>query len=119
MGKLLSVKDASFRNLAGITLDNLNKVGGDISFVSNSFESLEMPNVTEVGGTLTLSNNKQLTRLTVPELRRLGGALSLGNNTQLTEVNAFPHLEEVDGSLDLTGSFEALQLPKLNDVWFM
>lgn len=75
-----------------------------------------MPNVTDIGGTLTVSNNKQLTKLTVPELRRLGGALSLGNNTQLVEVDAFPHLEEVDGSLDLTGSFEAVQLPKLNDV---
>ncbi|ORY94488.1 hypothetical protein BCR43DRAFT_476237 [Syncephalastrum racemosum] len=111
-----NIRDGSFRNLAGISLSGLTKVAGDISFISNTFDSLEMSNITEIGGTLTISNNKKLGKLSVPELTRLGGALSVGDNTQLNLVDAFPHLEEVDGTVDLTGSFDEVQLPKLSDV---
>lgn len=111
-----SIQDGSFRNLAGISLSGLNRVGGDISFISNTFDSLEMSNITEIGGTLTISNNKKLGKLSIPELTRLGGALSVGDNTQLSLVDAFQHLEEVDGTVDLTGSFDEIQLPKLSDV---
>lgn len=111
-----SLHQGSFRNLAGVSLDSLGKVDGDLSFISNTFSSLELPNVTEIAGTLTLSNNKQLSKLALPELHHLGGALSLGNNTELGTVDAFPKLEEVDGTLDLTGSFQEVKLPALSDV---
>ncbi|KAI9488631.1 hypothetical protein BDB00DRAFT_887253 [Zychaea mexicana] len=113
---LHALQQGSFRNLAGISMGSLDKVSGDLSFISNKFTSLELPKVTDVGGTFTLSNNNNLEKLSVPELRHLGGALSVGNNTRLTQVNAFAKLEEVDGTLDLTGSFDEVKLPQLQDV---
>ncbi|KAF7729509.1 hypothetical protein EC973_004183 [Apophysomyces ossiformis] len=113
---LLALNDGSFRNLAGIDFSNLNRISGDISFISNTFSSLSLPKLAEVAGTLTLSNNGQLSNLSMPQLRHLGGALSVGGNQRLEIIDAFPSLEEVDGTLDLTGGFDDVQLPHLNDV---
>ncbi|KAG0187963.1 hypothetical protein DFQ28_005622 [Apophysomyces sp. BC1034] len=113
---LLALNDGSFRNLAGIDFSSLSRISGDISFISNTFSSLSLPKLSDVAGTLTLSNNMQLSNLSMPQLRHLGGALSLGGNHHLEVVDAFPSLEEVDGTLDLTGSFDDIQLPHLNDV---
>ena len=106
----------SFRNLGGISIGELDKVGGDLSFISNKFSSLELSKMTDVSGTLTLSDNKDLEKLSVPELKHLGGALSVGNNTRLSHVDAFSKLEQVDGTVDLTGSFDEVKLPQLQDV---
>lgn len=71
--------------------------------------------MTQIGGTLTVTDNKQLQNLSVPEIQILGGALSLGNNTQLSHVD-LPKLQQVDGTVDITGSFEKIDLPSLVDV---
>ncbi|CDH53334.1 meiotic expression up-regulated protein [Lichtheimia corymbifera JMRC:FSU:9682] len=110
------LKDAAFRNLAGVALDNLKQVSGDISFISNTFGELSLPEISDVAGTLTITSNSQLSKLGLPKLQRLGGALSVGNNNNLGTIDSFPKLEEVDGTLDITGNFDEVQLPKLADV---
>lgn len=110
------LKDAAFRNLAGVALDSLKQVSGDISFISNTFGELSLPEISDVAGTLTITSNSQLSKLGLPKLQRLGGALSVGNNNNLATIDAFPKLEEVDGTLDITGNFDEVQLPKLADV---
>lgn len=102
--------------MRGISLDNLEKVSGDLSFISNTFTELGLGTIDEIGGTLTLTKNTNLEKLGLPKLRRLGGALSLSDNSALASIQAFPNLEEVDGTLDITGAFDEVQLPKLNDV---
>lgn len=72
--------------------------------------------MTDVSGTLTVAGNNKLEKLSVPELQSLGGALLVANNTRLDTVEAFPKLEQVDGSVDLTGSFRHIDLPKLQNV---
>lgn len=72
--------------------------------------------MTDVSGTLTVAGNNKLEKLSVPELQRLGGALLIANNTRLDAVEAFPKLEQVDGSVDLTGTFRLVDLPKLQNV---
>ena len=104
--------------MAGINLDGLKQVGGDISFISNKFSELNLKEVSEIEGTLTITNNNELSKLGLPKLRRLGGALSLGHNSQLGSIEAFPELEEVDGTLDIVGAFDEVKLPKLSDVSF-
>ncbi|KAK4509537.1 uncharacterized protein ATC70_007889 [Mucor velutinosus] len=116
LSQIDGVREATFRNVAQISLDNLKKVLGDISFISNSFESLEMPAATDISGTLTLTDNINLSNLSMPQLAHLGGALSVGGNTKLTNVNAFPNLQQVDGTLDITGGFDEVQFPALSDV---
>ncbi|CDH55375.1 cell wall protein ecm33 precursor [Lichtheimia corymbifera JMRC:FSU:9682] len=116
LSHLQSVQQGSFVDLANITLPNLEKVKGDLSFTDNHFDSLNLPNMTDVSGTLTVAGNNKLEKLSVPELQRLGGALLIANNTRLDAVEAFPKLEQVDGSVDLTGSFRLVDLPKLQNV---
>ncbi|KAI9253982.1 hypothetical protein BDA99DRAFT_587214 [Phascolomyces articulosus] len=111
-----SIKEGSFRNLAAINLDGLKQIVGDISFISNTFSELRLKELNDIGGTLTITNNNQLTKLSLPKLHRLGGALSLGQNSQLATIEAFPELEEVDGTLDIVGTFDEVKLPKLSDV---
>ena len=116
MNSIENIHDAAFRNVAHITLENLSKISQDISFISNTFESLELPAVTDITGTLTLTDNHNLSNLTLTKLSHLGGALSLNNNNKLATINGFPNLQQVDGTLDVTGAFDDVQLPSLIDV---
>ncbi|ORX42893.1 hypothetical protein DM01DRAFT_1296262 [Hesseltinella vesiculosa] len=114
--KLQELDVGTFRNLAGVSLKGLTMVSGDISFVSNGFDKLSLPAMKRVVGTLTLSDNKKLKQLSVPELAFLGGALSVVSNLELTSIDAFPKLEEIDGSLDVAGAFHELRFPVLADA---
>ncbi|KAG2194421.1 hypothetical protein INT47_003132 [Mucor saturninus] len=110
------LREGSFRNLAGIELTSLQKVSGDISFISNTFQSLDLPAAVDIIGTLTLTDNINLNNLSMSKLGHLGGALSVVGNNQLSSVNAFPSLQQVDGTLDLSGNFDEVQFPVLADV---
>lgn len=110
------MREATFRNLAGLNLDGLTRVSGDMSFISNTFESLDLPSMVDIAGTLTLTDNTQLNNLSMAKLGHLGGALSVSGNNKLTSITAFPNLQQVDGTLDITGGFDEVQLPVLNDV---
>lgn len=116
MENIGTINEATFRNVASISLGSLKKISGDISFIQNSFDTLDLPSTTDITGTLTLSDNLKLTNLSMAKLSHLGGALSLGGNLQLTSINAFPALQQVDGTLDLTGGFDEVQFPALADV---
>ncbi|CAO3662736.1 unnamed protein product [Rhizopus stolonifer] len=116
LAKVQSMRESTFRNVAGLNLDGLSRVLGDMSFISNSFDTLDMPSVTEISGTLTLTDNMQLNNLSMAKLSHLGGALSVSGNNNLASITAFPNLQQVDGTLDITGGFDEVQLPSLNDV---
>ncbi|KAI8989410.1 hypothetical protein BDB01DRAFT_718880 [Pilobolus umbonatus] len=114
--KLETTRDLTLRNVASITMSSLSKATGDISFISNSFDSLEIPEITDITGTLTLTDNLQLNNVSMPKLSHLGGALSVGGNSKLMLINSFPSLQQVDGTVDITGGFDEIQLPSLSDV---
>ncbi|KAI9258393.1 hypothetical protein EDC94DRAFT_613639 [Helicostylum pulchrum] len=116
LSSISGLREAAFRNVASVSLSSLQKVAGDISFISNSFDSLDLPLTTDIIGTLTLTENLNLNNLSMPRLTHLGGALSIVGNMKLTSINAFPSLQQVDGTLDLTGNFDEVQLPELVDV---
>ncbi|KAI8076752.1 uncharacterized protein BX664DRAFT_287533 [Halteromyces radiatus] len=116
LSSIQAVNVATFRNLASISLKELRQVAGDISFITNTFTALELPSVTGIAGTLTIADNIRLNSLSLPSLSRLGGALSISGNTELISVNAFPKLDEVDGTLDIVGNFDEVDLPALADV---
>ncbi|KAI8967982.1 hypothetical protein BDF20DRAFT_991604 [Mycotypha africana] len=113
---LSTLHDATFRDVAELSMKNLKKVSGDMSFISNSFENLQLPQTSEIAGTLTLTDNLRLYNLSMPQLMHLGGALSVSTNEKLVNINAFPSLQQVDGTLDITGGFDEIQFPALLDV---
>ncbi|KAI8646368.1 hypothetical protein BD408DRAFT_479886 [Parasitella parasitica] len=116
LSSLFNIYQADFRGLAQLVgLNRVHQVTGDLSFVANSFASLSLPNITQIAGTLTISDNLQLRNLSVPQLQLLGGALSLTNNTGLSNVSV-PSLQQVDGTVDITGNFNKVDLPNLVDI---
>jgi hypothetical protein len=52
----------------------------------------------------------------MPELTFVGGALSIAENPSLTQIDSFTKLNEVDGTVDITGPYDDLQMPSLTDV---
>lgn len=116
MTSLSEIYQGDFRNLNAVTgLNRIHEVTGDLSFIANTFSSLSLPNITQIAGTLTVSDNKQLHNFSVPQLQLLGGAFSLANNTELSEIDA-PKLRQVDGTVDVTGNFNKIGLSSLVDV---
>ncbi|OBZ89076.1 Meiotic expression up-regulated protein 10 [Choanephora cucurbitarum] len=113
---LETLHDGTFRNIASLSLKKLKRIAGDISFISNSFDTLDLPSTTDIGGTLTLTDNLALNNLSMARLGHLGGALSVTNNNKLSSVNAFSSLQQVDGTLDITGGFDEVDFPVLSDV---
>ncbi|KAG0194829.1 hypothetical protein DFQ28_005042 [Apophysomyces sp. BC1034] len=115
-GHTLELQNATFRNLAQLDVPALSRVGSDISFHQNEFTNLNLDGLELIGGTLTIANNDKLSETSFKNLAKIGGALSVGNNTQLRTIDGFPKLGEVDGTIDLAGSFESYKLPLLQDV---
>jgi hypothetical protein len=94
----------------------LTKVDGDLTFISNTFRSLELPKLGTVAKTITVATSSNLNKLSMPELTFVGGALSIAENPSLTQIDSFTKLNEVDGTVDITGPYDDLQMPSLTDV---
>ncbi|GAB5591779.1 protoplasts-secreted [Umbelopsis nana] len=116
LGKLQNLKSGDFRNIEAISLSSLSKVDGDLTFISNTFTGLELPKLGTVAKTITVAASSNLNKLAMPELTFVGGALSIADNQALTQIDSFGKLNEVDGTVDITGPYDDLQLPALTDV---
>lgn len=116
LGKLQNLKSGDFRNIEAISLSSLSKVDGDLTFISNTFTGLELPKLETVAQTITVAASSNLNKLAMPELTFVGGALSIADNQALTQIDSFGKLNEVDGTVDITGPYDDLQLPALTDV---
>ncbi|KAI9304264.1 hypothetical protein BJ944DRAFT_240709 [Cunninghamella echinulata] len=114
--ELTSVQTGDFRNVGKLSLPKLSRVNGDITFNDNYFGDLSLDQLQSVKGTLTMANNNLLQQTSFKQLMKVGGAFSIGNNTQLTKVEGFPTLQEVDGTVDVAGSFDSYAFPVLQDV---
>jgi hypothetical protein len=113
---LVSLRTATFLNLASVSMPALTAVRADISFHDNEFTNLNLDKVETIDGTLAIANNNKLTETSFKSLARVNGALSIGNNTELTAIDGFPILSEIHGTVDLAGGFHSYSLPALQDV---
>ncbi|KAM0715345.1 hypothetical protein Q7P37_008843 [Cladosporium fusiforme] len=104
-------------NASSVELPSLASVNETLGLYSNFFESMQAPNLTDVGGTLAINNNNALTNISFPQITIVSGGLTIQNNTELADVSGFPNLETVGGALDMYGnSIEKADFPKLKDV---
>ena len=95
----------SFRNVSSVDLPSLATLNGSMGFYNSFMDSVSLPNVTEVGGSLAFVSNDALTNVSVPQLTKIGGGLQLANNTDLEEIDGFPELKAVGGAIDINGYF--------------
>lgn len=94
----------SIANASSVSIPSLASVNGSLGFYSNFFESLQAPNLTDVGGTLAIVSNEKVSNISFPQLTVVSGGLSVQNNTELSDVSGFPVLETVGGALDMYGN---------------
>lgn len=95
----------TFRNCSQVSIPSLASLNGSMGFYSNEFSTLNAPNLTTVGGTLSFVSNTDLSNVTMPSLKSVGGGFQIANNTEFKIVNGFPKLATVGGALDFYGNF--------------
>lgn len=101
---LLWAFNMTFRNVSSVTVPSLETLNDSLGLYGNFFESFAAPNLTEVGGALTLVSNTKLTNISFPQLSTIGDNLQVANNTELNSVDGFPKVETISGALDLSGN---------------
>ncbi|KAF2720768.1 hypothetical protein K431DRAFT_346872 [Polychaeton citri CBS 116435] len=112
---MIWANNITIRNASQVSIPSLASVNGSVGFYSCSFDSLAAPNLTRVGGGLSLISNEGLSNISFPELTTVNGALNVANNTDLGDIS-FPELQKVQGAVDFQGNFSSVELPKINLV---
>lgn len=102
---LQSAANLTFRNVFRVETPSLEFVEGSIGFFESSFESYAAPNLTDVGQSLSFSDNGELNNLTLPELVSVGGGFLISKNPKLDKIDGINKLETVGGALDYSGDF--------------
>lgn len=77
--ELLTVQNASFRNIAGISFDGLQNVTSNLGFFDSSMTSISAPNLTTVGSSLSFVNCTSLTNTSFPQLTEVGGTFLIAD----------------------------------------
>jgi hypothetical protein len=90
-------------NASSVSIPSLASVNGSLGLYSNFFESIQAPNLTDVGGTLSIVSCEKATNISFPQLTTVTGGLSVQNNTELADVSGFPVLTTVGGAVDMYG----------------
>lgn len=106
----------TFRNVSNVDLRSLAYVNGSIGFYSNSFESIDLPNLTATGQALVFENGIGLSNISARQLGEVGAAFNIKDNFDLKIIDGFPELAVVVGALDFSGDFDVIELPALEDV---
>ena len=113
---LVTVQNASFRNIQSISFDGLANVTSNLGFFDTTLPSVSAPNLTSIGSSLSFVNCTSLTNMSFPQLTTIGGTFLIANNTELTTISGFDKVSTVGGSIDWTGSFDNASLPSISDV---
>jgi len=79
-------------------------------------QQLSVDGLKTLGGALIVVDNNQLNKISMNQLSIVGGTFSIGNNSNLVSVDGFPKLEQVRGSIDLSGGIDKVDIPALQDV---
>jgi hypothetical protein len=113
---LVWANNITLRDANSISLPNVAKINSTLSFTNNTIQSISLPKLKEVGGSLAVISNSQLTNVSFPALESIGGAFLMANNTKLPSILGFPVLSSIGGAIDFIGSFDNATLPELSVV---
>lgn len=117
MPNLEWIANMTIANVSTFSVPSLKAVNGSIRFDSNYFTHFLAANLTEIhDGDLSFVSNPQLQNISIPLLKRVGGGVTIANNTDLTKIDGLDSLEDVGGAIKMRGSFDSIELPKLDNV---
>ncbi|KAI0474408.1 GPI-anchored cell wall organization protein ecm33 [Xylaria cf. heliscus] len=117
MPNLEWIANMTIANVSTFSVPSLKTVNGSMRFDSNYFTNFFAPNLTEThDGDLSFVSNPQLQNISIPLLKKVGGGLTIANNTDLSKIDGLNSLTDVGGAIKMRGSFDEIDLPKLNNV---
>ena len=118
LDELIWASNLTIQDVADFSAGNLTKVNGTFNLAYNTFESIEFKSLKEVGGSLQIFANNDMTELSVNKLTSIGGEFRMYNNTDLEDMEeSFAKLKTVEGAVDISGNRLFLStLPKLKEV---
>lgn len=106
----------TLRDVHRASFVSLKEVNSSLGFINNTIDSLNLSNLTSVGGSLSFVSNPNLTNINATNLQEVGGGFVIANNTRLFKVGGFPKLSKVGGAVSVVGNFSYLDLDSLNSV---
>lgn len=107
----------TIQDVGSLSVSNLTSVNGSFIIAYNTFTEAKFPALEEVGGSVQIFANDDMTNLTLSELSTVGGELRLYNNTELTDMeDTFESLEKIKGAVNIVGAFSNLTMSQLEEV---
>ncbi len=113
---LHDVNNITIRGVAHANLNSLREVKQSTGFIKGTYSSLEFPRLYRVGGTLSISQNKNLKEIYSPCLETISGGLVVMNNTELRKIDGFEELTTIGGAIEFKGSFNTASFKNLELV---
>ena len=103
---LIWANNITVRDATSLFVPKLKAVNSSMSFINDTFTTVDFPELIEVGDLAFVSCSK-LTNVTVDNLESIGGTFQIANNTKLSVVK-FASLSKVNGAVDFSGAFTSL-----------
>ncbi|KAL4746426.1 hypothetical protein BDW72DRAFT_197687 [Aspergillus terricola var. indicus] len=98
-----------------LALDGLKRISEDLIIESTNLVGISIPDIEDVGGSVTVTGNEQLNRLSLGSLSNIGGDLEVQGNNALVDL-VMDNLEVVRGGVHLAGGFNRLSFEELERV---
>lgn len=105
MPDLIWAANITVANVSTFTLPKVKEINGSLRFDTNKITTFEAPNLTKAGSDIAFVGNAQLTNISFPQLTTVGGSLTIANNTRLERLDSLPKLQQVGGAVRLRGNF--------------
>ncbi|KAK3675484.1 protoplasts-secreted [Recurvomyces mirabilis] len=103
-------------NASSISMPMLQSVSSNLDVSWNSFRNLSIPELSFVGGELSIVENSQLDELDMMALVNVQGGITIRDNAQLETLDGLSTLSYVGDNLTLDGDFTNATLASLHNV---
>lgn len=111
-----SVGAITIGNAGYIYIPSLSETSASIEIFNSTIAAFSAPNLTDIGGSLTVHNNDFLGDLNIPLLTSVKGDITVANNSVLHLINDLDQLWFCQGNITLSGDLSNVTLPSLRNI---
>lgn len=112
---LIWAANLTIQDVGDLSISNLEYVNGSFQLAYNGFDEVSFDNLKEVGSSLQVFANDELTSFSMDNLTEIDGELRIFNNSKLEELE-LSSLETVKGAINIKGDFGNFSLSNLEEV---
>ncbi|PSK38262.1 hypothetical protein C7M61_002821 [Candidozyma pseudohaemuli] len=112
---LIWAANLTIQDVGDLSISNLEYVNGTFQLAYNGFDEVSFDNLKDVGSSLQIFANEELTAFSMNNLTEIDGELRIFNNSKLEELQ-LESLETVKGAINIKGDFGNFTLDNLKEV---